>query len=894
MPEITGIDRKLIKYTMDNAHIPGVSIAYKDYKTSTLSTTTIGRTDTRDTSIVREVQPDTIFGAASLSKPVFAYLVLKLIDKGILSRPGESVASGLDRPLHEVLSLKKFFHDNGKQLSEVDIERAKKITPRMLLSHTSGLGIDASAALSFAPGTEYAYSGTGLEYLQKVIEKQTGKSLEDLAQEHIFDESAMDMKHSSFVPPGGSKSDAANSLHTTASDYAKLMTAWIRDPSPIMQEAFVKQIRLTEDHQKLPKEKEPAAQYVPKKVKEHLAWGLGLGLELDEAGKVVKAFHTGDMNQFRAQMAIDLQKESCIVYFSNADNDLEANGHILGPLIITPKIPVNYAHSWFYSKFPFALNVDQLTEGSRFGLRVQGQDKKADSDAVMMALTPTHSQKSIIALEEVQRRTNIPGIAIAIISDKGVVTTQSVGVTNANNPSVVTDSTVFEAASLSKPVFAYIVLKLAQEGKINLDKPLHEYSDFGPPSMRAHENYKKLTACMILSHQAGLPNEFNPPTIPFDYVSPAGEKFDYSGEAYRFLDEVVEQVSSKSLETLAQNAFAKIGMTNTSFMPPTGCSLIRLRDEQEPTSKTIIKLLENELDKHGQLSIIYHKDQLFVAERAADGSVKITEKNSSQVDEGAFREMKERLASIPLFIWSKSIPIEARELALITTIVGHPPEHAATLAVGHYQDGSVNPSQHFYGVHPAGSLYTTASDYAKFLKACASDPYINEEMFKPTTYPDLPPTISSLKDKDTKAIDKGVVPEVLEQLSWGPGIGIQTNADGSRVAFHWGDNGTGRNLAAINLTTGKAIVCLTNSANGPAAFRTIAEPVVGDLSPISQWLSKREDLPVEEMVNPAQDIRQRLQELKPISTTDDAALEDQKYSSLSPFQTTLKPKLLGE
>jgi CubicO group peptidase (beta-lactamase class C family) len=67
-----------------------------------------------------------------------------------------------------------------------------------------------------------------------------------------------------------------------------------------------------------------------------------------------------------------------------------------------------------------------------------------------------------------------------------------------------------------------------------LDKPLYEYGDFGPPPMRGHENYKKLTARMILSHQAGLPNEFNPPTIPFDYVSPAGEKFDYSGEAYRF------------------------------------------------------------------------------------------------------------------------------------------------------------------------------------------------------------------------------------------------------------------------------------------------------------------------------------------------------------------------
>lgn len=437
----------------------------------------------------------------------------------------------------------------------------------------------------------------------------------------------------------------------------------------------------------------------------------------------------------------------------------------------------------------------------------------------MRVLMPTHSQKSLTSLKEVQRRTNTPGIATAIISDNGVITTQSVGVTSVDHPTEITDTTVFEGASLSKPVFSYIVLKLTQEGTIDLDKPLHEYGDFGPLSMRAHENYKKLTARMILSHQAGLPNEFNPPTIPFDYISPVGGKFDYSGEAYRFLGEVVENISSKSLEHLAQDAFVKIGMTNTSFMPPTGCSLIRLRDEQEPTPKTVTKLLESELNKHAQLSIIYYKDKLFVAERAADGSVQITEKNSSQVGERAFQEMKERFSSIPPFVWSKPLSVEALELPLVTHIVGHPLEHAATLAIGHYQDGTVNPTQRFYGVHPAASLYTTASDYAKFLKACASDLYIREKMFKPC--------ISSLRDKDTKAIDKGVAPEVLEQLSWGLGIGLQTKADGSRIAFHWGDNGTGRNLAAINLTTGESIVCLTNSANGPAAFRAIAEPVVG-------------------------------------------------------------------
>lgn len=384
MPEITGIDRELLDSTMRKAHIPGVSIAYRDGKTTTPSTTNIGTTDTRDTSIVSDVKDDTVFGAASLSKPVFAYLALKLIDKGVLSRPGESAASGLDRPLYEILPLENFFSTHSQKLSEADIKLARAITPRMLLAHTSGIN-DHNSQLNFTPGKEYSYSGMGLYYLQAVVEKATEKLLEDLAQEYVFSNPELKMKHSSFVPPGAPKEEAcaANTLFTTATDYVALMNAWMQDKSPIMQEAFKPQISLIKDNQIFPSGE--SAEHVDIKVKERLAWGLGLGLELDETGKAVKAFHTGDMNQFRAQMALDLKKKSCIVYFSNANNDLQANGHVLGPLIITPKIPVDYAHTWFYSKFPFALHIDQLSEESRFGARVQGEDKKADNDAVMAA-----------------------------------------------------------------------------------------------------------------------------------------------------------------------------------------------------------------------------------------------------------------------------------------------------------------------------------------------------------------------------------------------------------------------------------------------------------------------------------------------------------------------------
>jgi len=383
MPYIEGINRELIQTTMERAHISGLSVAFG--KKDSISTTNIGKTDIDTTSAASGVVPNTVFGAASLSKPVFAYLVLKLIENGVLSRPGEDADKGLDRPLHEILPLESFFRVHGKELSADDIERAKAITPRMILSHSSGIPMNGEAALNFEPGKEYEYSGIGLEYLQRTINNQTGKSLEVLAQEYVFGKSALDMEHSSFVPPGASEdaANSANSLFTTSSDYAKLMTAWMNDSNPIMQQAFVSQISLTQDKQKLPRETIPAAEHVDMAVKSHLAWGLGLGLELDDEGKTVKAFHTGDMSQFRAQMALDLKEKSCITYLSKGDSDLHANGHILAPLIITPKIPINYAHTWFYSKFPFAFNVEKLPVKPFYGLRERDPAKIAeDSKAV--------------------------------------------------------------------------------------------------------------------------------------------------------------------------------------------------------------------------------------------------------------------------------------------------------------------------------------------------------------------------------------------------------------------------------------------------------------------------------------------------------------------------------
>src|SRR3990167_11426114 len=111
-------------------------------------------------------------------------------------------------------------------------------------------------------------------------------------------------------------------------------------------------------------------------------------------------------------------------------------------------------------------------------------------------------------------------------------------------PIPIQEDTIFGAASLSKPVFAYLVLKLIElnknnpEGlgkftlpldleKFDLDTPL---SDILPPANRykaANREPYALTAKLALSHQSGLPIGTPEKPIPFDFEP--GEGFAYSG-----------------------------------------------------------------------------------------------------------------------------------------------------------------------------------------------------------------------------------------------------------------------------------------------------------------------------------------------------------------------------
>ena len=193
-------------------------------------------------------------------------------------------------------------------------------------------------------------------------------------------------------------------------------------------------------------------------------------------------------------------------------------------------------------------------------------------DKKSLNLIPILSEKINIIEKltpELMDELNVPGVSISIIKKNNIVYSKPFGVADDNTETQVDDKTMFEACSMSKPVFAYLVLKLVEKGKLGLDQSLSNYL---PELFVSDDNVysNQITARMILTHTSGMPNwrkgdeERNAP-IPI-YFKP-GTRFNYSGEGIYYLQRVVEKITNQSLEDYAkENLFNKLGLTSTSFV----------------------------------------------------------------------------------------------------------------------------------------------------------------------------------------------------------------------------------------------------------------------------------------------------------------------------------------
>jgi serine-type D-Ala-D-Ala carboxypeptidase/endopeptidase len=177
------LDKK-VQQLMKDGNVPGLAITVFN-KNKPVYKKVFGykRFDTKE-----PLQTNTNFYGASLSKAVFAVLVMKMVEEKVIE---------LDRPLESYLPKPVYTYGKGTNWNQdyTSLEQDslyKKITARMCLDHSSGFPNwrwyepDQKLRVLFQPGTAYSYSGEGLCYLQFILEKITGRSLEQLMEEKIF------------------------------------------------------------------------------------------------------------------------------------------------------------------------------------------------------------------------------------------------------------------------------------------------------------------------------------------------------------------------------------------------------------------------------------------------------------------------------------------------------------------------------------------------------------------------------------------------------------------------------------------------------------------------------------------------------------------------------------
>lgn len=160
-------------------------------------------------------------------------------------------------------------------------------------------------------------------------------------------------------------------------------------------------------------------------------------------------------------------------------------------------------------------------------------------------------------------------------------------------------NTIFNVASLTKPVTALVALRLISLGKWNLDEPLYKY--WTDQDIANDPRNKKLTTRIILSHQTGFPNwRYTNENKKLNFHFDPGTKYQYSGEGMEYLRRALEKKFHKSLQQLANELiFQPLKMTDTRYVWDKNVDTIRLAigyDKDGKAYETVKNKIPNAAD----------------------------------------------------------------------------------------------------------------------------------------------------------------------------------------------------------------------------------------------------------------------------------------------------------
>jgi CubicO group peptidase (beta-lactamase class C family) len=301
----------------------------------------------------RPADGKTVFRAASLGKPVFAYLVLQLVDEGILN---------LDNPVDALLPGGLAAYEHYSDLATDP--RHRNLTVRSLLSQQSGLpNWHRQGPVRFAadPGTHFGYSGEGYSLLQLVVEERTGRSVNDLVREKVFE--PLEMTNSSFlwenrfdehfavdlgaglgrlIRQSRRRPSVAGSLITNGADYARFLLAVMdgRGLDPETHSTMLEQqVRITSRSIFSPPGTDSGSSAAMQ-----LAWTPGWGRFTSEHGEAL--FHLGREEGCEGYAVAFLEPRTALVVMSVSPLRSTFTGALAASLIGDTYSPLDWLEFW--------------------------------------------------------------------------------------------------------------------------------------------------------------------------------------------------------------------------------------------------------------------------------------------------------------------------------------------------------------------------------------------------------------------------------------------------------------------------------------------------------------------------------------------------------------------
>lgn len=204
-------------------------------------------------------------------------------------------------------------------------------------------------------------------------------------------------------------------------------------------------------------------------------------------------------------------------------------------------------------------------------------------------------------IDDRMRAYGVPGISIAIVDEGEIAWAKGYGVTDSSSRRPVTTRTLFQAASISKPLSAMGALLMVQKGLLGLDDDVNAALDSWTIPANDFTRASPVTLRMLLNHTSGATHSGSSsypsytvgddlPTLlqilkgelparrgPIEIVSLPGRSFSYSGAGYEVLQQLIVDVSGKPFEEFMQSeVLTPLGMTSSTFTQPLPESLLSI------------------------------------------------------------------------------------------------------------------------------------------------------------------------------------------------------------------------------------------------------------------------------------------------------------------------------